>query len=233
MYPLIAGTYPVPANAGTTTPCIASSYTPKGGCANLSRLCDVNVCDPPSRIPTRGFSPEKNDSCTSGVAVSVCTRYIQRVHTQFPLPREPPRRALCIFIHTQRGLRQSVEIMRRQRVCDPPFKILTRGFSRKEWFRACPTWGCNTVSPPCAVIPPVWHTRCGGVAAAAPARGRHRGGKGTATVARLGERRGRRVDPPSLCLFSFSFFFLARRVREFVEKPHPHARRGGGGGGGA
>ena len=117
MYPLLAGTYPVPATAGTTTRAVhCASHIPTRDCVKLSRLCDVNVCDPPSRIPTRGFSPEKNDSCTSGVAVSVCTRYIQRVHTQFPLPREPPRRALCIFIHTQRGLRQSVEIMRRQRV---------------------------------------------------------------------------------------------------------------------
>lgn len=60
MYPLLAGTYPVPATAGTTTRAVhCASHIPTRDCVKLSRLCDVNVCDPPSRIPTRGFSPKR------------------------------------------------------------------------------------------------------------------------------------------------------------------------------
>ena len=103
MYPLLAGTYPVPATAGTTTRAVhCASHIPTRDCVKLSRLCDVNVCDPPSRIPTRGFPPKRMIPArrASLLRYTVCTRYTAGT---YPVPATAGTthacRTLCILLH--------------------------------------------------------------------------------------------------------------------------------------
>ena len=144
--------------------------------------------------------------------------------------------------------------MQRRCVCDPPSRAqpvafperngskngsctsgLTRGMHRCCGYRKYPLYRGYV---PCTrlyrgYIPPCWR-RCRGRRCGGPRKGVTSGGRGR-TVARLGAtlRWRRRVAPASLCrcLVLLFFFFLARHVREFVEKAPPHERREGGGGG--